>query len=270
MPKLRLWARSRAFTLIELLVVIAIIAVLGLLVPAVQKVREAAARSACQNNLKQIGLAAHMYHDSRNSLPINGQNTTDPRVWCWAFQILPYIEQTPAFDAGMALAPPAALPIKVYLCPGRSRNPYSTAGANSPGYNGPFTDYKINWNSFTNTDPRLTKVSLPAITSANGTSNTIFVGEGFLDTRDYTRDHGSNWEEVIYSGGYGGTGRGSTVIMKDGTSGQGDKWGGPHSGGCLFAMCDGSVRQINFSLNGQARFGWALNWRNQNAFSLDN
>ncbi len=90
----------RGFTLIELLVVIAIIAILvALLLPAVQQAREAARRSACKNNLKQLALAVHNYHDVYNAMPPNNLDGTTNKTVAWSYSILPMMEQGPLYDS---------------------------------------------------------------------------------------------------------------------------------------------------------------------------
>jgi prepilin-type N-terminal cleavage/methylation domain-containing protein/prepilin-type processing-associated H-X9-DG protein len=123
--------RRHGFTLIELLVVIAIVATLiGLLIPAVQKVREAANRTRCQNHLRQLGLACHAHHDQLGYFPSGGWDWfytpayagSQPTIGAqqpagWGFQILPYIEGRNTWLAGPAVA--IATPNPVFFCPSR-------------------------------------------------------------------------------------------------------------------------------------------------------
>jgi len=206
---------NRAFTLIELLVVIAIIAILiGLLLPAVQKVREAAARMQCSNNLKQIGLSLHSYHDavgafpdgvhrSQGAAPPSTQNytlTENPiRRFNWTIAILPYIEQDNVFrlwnmtnfNANRGVTgDPATISwrvIKTYICPSdplENGGVDTGEGASSPPRHWGITSYGANAGTRsyrranqTNDGPFVHCTPRRFGDITDGTSNTIFVGE---------------------------------------------------------------------------------------------
>lgn len=275
--------RRSGFTLVELLVVIAIIGVLvALLLPAVQSARESARRSQCSNNLKQIGLGVHNFHDTYRYLPYTRLDTRET----WAVLILPYIEQQTLFDGWNMTreyyqqAPEVReTTLKVYVCPTRRRPPQkSTAGdvhqngmlphipggvsdyaasTGTPAGGGDYFDGQVV--SGTLYDPTTTPTSangpfryksnnpMRFTNIVDGLTNTLFIGEKHIGVKVL------NNEGSIYNGDHGSSfkkaGIGAPLIRNIHATGNFGNFGSWHPGICQFVLGDGSVRAIPVSID---------------------
>ena len=272
--------QRRAFTLIELLVVIAIIAILiALLVPAVQKVREAANQTSCQNNLKQIGLAIQNYHDAYKAFPpgyvasgpySDGASDTTPG-WGWAALILPYLEHDDIYrqlDFNQPVEKSSAIQtiVQAYLCPSDVTtqeafpvldgfgSPICLAAPSSyaacvGGDESGTTDSSGSGIFYRNSQTRMTDIT-------DGTSSTILIGE-----RGWSNSNGI-WAGAINNGvcmrgqlnACSGTGWSPAATLVQAhchlnntttdTDGGLDDFSSRHSGGSNFVFADGSVHFI--------------------------
>lgn len=270
-----------AFTLIELLTVIAIISILmGLLLAAVQRVREAAARLKCQNNVKQVALALHNYQGSNQVLPTGhrGLLPRQPKTFSgWPLDILPYIEQSAIETTGqaayMADANPFRNPphinlttvVKTYLCPSDGRIDTPQLAQRSK-FLVAFTSYLgVSGKDFSTRDGMLFQNSrIRLIDATDGTSNTLLLGE-----RPPSTDFQFGW---WYAGvGFRLSGAGDMILgvrepnqlpplpvacppgvypfMAGSINNQCDvfHFWSPHPGGANFAFADGSVRFLRYS-----------------------
>ena len=276
--QVRDWPRP-GFTVVELLVLIAIISVLiGLILPAVQKVRNTAARTQCQNHMRQIGLALHGYHDANRRLPpgMSSDKPTEPYPWmAWHARLLPYIEQDNLWrvtaaayqrDRWFENNPPHvgfSTVIPAFCCPADGR---TFKAADVHGLTVALTSYLGNQGRsqavtngvlFVDSNVRLDEIT-------DGTSNTLMVGErppspdyrfgwwygGWGLNQDGTADNVLGVRGFSSSGTYGPEcAPGPYHYTQGNLSNPCDAlhfWS-PHSGGANFLFCDGSVRFLTYS-----------------------
>jgi prepilin-type N-terminal cleavage/methylation domain-containing protein len=286
-PRPRPLARS-AFTLIELLVVIAIIAVLiGLLLPAVQKVRAAALRSQCMNNLKQLGLGMHNYHNVHNKFPYCDQRVgTSYANASWAVLILPYIEQDNLalpFKAPISgvtqhngynpldrIMPQSVLatPVPTYFCPAR-RSPQSNIVSQPGDFSTPpipagaVGDYAvcIGDDSYqSGAFPLASGVTIQFKDITDGLSNTLMIGDKHVRAPASNFGQSADGDLCIYASDHATVGRQAGPRWPLATSPTDSShlpdstgagvFGSWHTGVVQFVFCDGSVHALSTSTSG--------------------